>query len=399
MGSATKRGINSNPYRNGQSEQWSPKSQSILGVTVVIALFMMVIHLLSTTRPDQGDFHHVGELSGTAQKLRKSEQPTMQHEQQAKPMDPSIEMKSEDLDIKPVEQKVLKLQQELVPPKEVNAHHQEGQGIHVQAMEDYQFENILYFHHYFKGKPAVVIQDMLMAHAYAFHLNGTYGGCCARASINVERNVELLEVLGLKEALPFACSHMFHNDHIPKKVIPTEKYHSEDTRIWTPAYVAYLKSLIKYPPKNDDEFVIVAHVHRGDVTPCRAKSHGFDRYLPNQHYLDIIDMYNKPGARVEIITQSESFEPLDVFVDKGYRVHLDDDLQSLWRKLLTADVLILSRSELSLIPAVCAMGYVVYTPYWNHPLRGWDHVPEDIMIRTNGEIERLQSEKCSNIKP
>ena len=132
------------------------------------------------------------------QRLRTSDPSTLRH-QEAKPKEgATIEMKSEDMDttVNPMGKKELGLQQEL-SPKEVDAH-QEEHVIHVQAMEEYHFDNVKFFHHYFKGKPGVIIEDMLMAHAYAFHMNGTYGGCCARANINIERNVELLELLGLK---------------------------------------------------------------------------------------------------------------------------------------------------------------------------------------------------------
>jgi hypothetical protein len=155
-----------------------------------------------------------------------------------------------------------------------------------------------------------------------------------------------------------------------------------------------LKSLVKYPAKNEDEFVIVAHIRRGDVTPCRPKNKGFDRYLPNKHFMDVIDLYNKPGARVEIITESNSFEAMDEFREKGYNVNLDEDLGEIWRTFVTADVVILSRSDFSMIPAVVAMGQVVYTPFWHEPIRGWDRVPKDIMIETDAETERLREEKC-----
>ena len=287
----------------------------------------------------------------------------------------------------------LKLQQELIHGDKKKRNEQPG--VKVESMEDYNFENVRYFHHYYKKKSGAVIEDMLMAHAYSFHMNGMYGGCCAQSGTNIERHEDLLDAIGLKDALPFKCAKDYKDDSsTKKKTISKDMYHTEDTRIWTPAYVAYLKSLVKYPAKNEDEFVIVAHIRRGDVTPCRVKNLGYDRYLPNKHFLDLIDLYKRPGARVEIISESESFESLDEFREKGYIVNLDEDLGEIWRTFVSADVVILSRSDFSMIPAVCAMGQVVYTPFWHPPIRGWDRVPKEIMMETDVETDRLRRERC-----
>ncbi len=392
MAAITKRGVGRNPYRRGQGERSSKEQNSMVILGVVIVLLLMVVSLVSSGV----DRNHTTaeKLPGVPPKLRASSHDETQQVPTTLPLDKPIEMKKEHMDKKPTKQEEVKLQQELVRP-EVSGH-RNTEGIHFQAMEDYHFNDVKFFHHYAKGKPGVVIEDMLMAHAYSFHMNGTYGGCCVRAgtATNVERHQELLDALGLKDALPFACPKDFHDDHVRKSMIPKEKYHAEDTRIWTPAYVAYLKSLVHYPPKNEDEFVIVAHVRRGEVTPCRPKNKGYERYLPNQHFLNLIDQYIKPGARVEIITQSDSFEPLDEFYERGYTVHVDENLASFWRTFILADVVILSRSDFSMIPAVCATGRVVYTPFWHPAIRGWDHVPTKIMEQTGLELEHLRKERC-----
>jgi hypothetical protein len=56
------------------------------------------------------------------------------------------------------------------------------------------------------GKAGAVIEDMLMAHAYAFHCNGRYGGACGNTKPEKKAEFEsLLAAFGLKESLPFAC--------------------------------------------------------------------------------------------------------------------------------------------------------------------------------------------------
>jgi hypothetical protein len=186
------------------------------------------------------------------------------------------------------------------------------------------------------------------------------------AGMKVSRHQELLASIGLKEALPFLCPRDVQKA-VKKTVLPRQTYRN-DTRIWTPEYVAYLKTLVHYPPKEVEDsnvFMIAVHVRRGDVTPCRDKNQGYDRYLPNLHYRNLIDQYYQPGARVVIFSQTTSHESFEEFSDKGYEVSLDDELDKIWRTIVTADVVILSRSSLSLIPAVVARGTVIYTPFWH----------------------------------
>ena len=58
-----------------------------------------------------------------------------------------------------------------------------------------------------------------------------------------------------------------------------------------------------------------------------------------------------------------------------------------------SDVFIMSRSSFSYVPAMVAneTTTVVYTPYWDQPIRGWDIVHEDIRTQSDEEFKRLQS--------
>lgn len=383
--------MNNNPYRKGsQGSSPTRNPMVLLGGGVLVLIFILFSSF-------SGSSDNELKTGGEPTSIHKLRSPNNAEKEQKIPPSEKMETNKEDIIEEQPEapdvQEKLKLQQEIVHEEKKNRN--DEPGVHVEAMEDYNFENVTYFHRYTGGKSGAVIEDMLMAHAYAFHMNGVYGGCCADGEY-VVKHVELLDALGLKEALPFACPHDYPREGKQKvmKTIGLDSYHTEDTRIWTPAYVAYLKSLVKYPKKNEDEFVIVAHIRRGDVTPCRPKTLGYDRYLPNKHFMDVIDLYNKPGARVEIISESNSFESLDEFREKGYIVNLDEDLGEIWRTFISADVVILSRSDFSMIPAVCAMGQVVYTPFWHPPIRGWERVSKDIMIETDAETQRLREERC-----
>jgi hypothetical protein len=247
-----------------------------------------------------------------------------------------------------------------------------------------------FFHHYRKGKSGGVIEDMLMCHAYAFHLNATYGGSCGEPSSLIQTHQELLGSVGLKHTLKFACPRDSNDTNLRSSMIPKDNYLKDGTLIWTPDYVDYLKSHVEYPPKVPDKFTIAVHIRRADITPCRPTYKGFDRYLPNLHYHNLINLYMRPGARVVIFSQTKSYEPLDSFREKGYEVILDQDVTDVWKTIAVADVVILSRSSFSLVPSVVSKGVVVYTPFWNEPLRQWHVVDRNTLAISHEENERLK---------
>ena len=252
------------------------------------------------------------------------------------------------------------------------------------------------FHNYFKGKSGKVVEEMLMAHAYIFHQNATYGGCCGSISLKMTAHEDLLDALGLKGALRFNCPRDFQseNSSVRRSVIPRDHYMAEDTRVWTPEYVDYLRTLVTYPNKKRSMYTIIVHMLRGNSSPCKEKSRGFHSYLPNLHYQTLIDKYMKPGARVVIYTSAKSFEDLNEFRNRGYEVNVDTSLKETWKEFVTADVMIMSRSDFSMVPAMVAKGTVVYTPFWHHSLRRWTRVSQTIMTKTDEETIRLQETKC-----
>ena len=252
------------------------------------------------------------------------------------------------------------------------------------------------FHNYFKGKSGKVVEEMLMAHAYIFHQNATYGGCCGSISLKMTAHEDLLDALGLKGALRFNCPRDFQseNSSVRRSVIPRDHYMAEDTRVWTPEYVDYLRTLVTYPNKKRSMYTIIVHMLRGNSSPCKEKSRGFHSYLPNLHYQTLIDKYMKPGARVVIYTSAKSFEDLNEFRNRGYEVNVDTSLKETWKEFVTADVMIMSRSDFSMVPAMVAKGTVVYTPFWHHSLRRWKRVSQTIMTKTDEETIRLQETKC-----
>mmetsp|Transcript_29582 Transcript_29582/g.71194 ORF Transcript_29582/g.71194 Transcript_29582/m.71194 type:complete len:416 (+) Transcript_29582:84-1331(+) len=267
---------------------------------------------------------------------------------------------------------------------------------------------------YVRGdRSGAAIQDMLMAHAYAFSKGQRYGGACQRREFPdhvIQPRKELLQVLGLESEMPFRCSPT-------GKLMNRFKYTQQDTGIFnTPNYLEYMHAVMmqkqqqpeqQHQPKRPKQ--ITVHIRRGDITPCRPRTNGFPRYLPNQHYLALIERYKAKLAaasssdsdqqqpiQVVVYSESETFEPLDEFSQKGYDLRLDGSIDQVWKAIaFESDVVILSRSSFSLVPAVLSLPRttIVYTPFWHKPLAHWDDIgtlDPVLMNTTLTEFRRLK---------
>jgi hypothetical protein len=226
-----------------------------------------------------------------------------------------------------------------------------------------------------------------MCHAYAFHNNYIYGGACGRNTNLKFRSLhkELIDAMGLSNVLKLGCP----NAHVQLQY--RADYIQNDTGIFTDSYIQFLQRLIEYPTKPERRRIAV-HIRRGDITPCRPRTRGYPRYLPNQHFLQLIDRYNPQNdSDVFIYSESKSFENFDEFRSRGYHVVLDGSIGEVWKGILISDVAILSRSSFSLVPAVLMKGTVVYTTFWHKPLPGWDIVEEAFVNATTQEFRRLKA--------
>lgn len=268
-------------------------------------------------------------------------------------------------------------------------------------------KNIYIYHHTLKsssGKEGAVVLDMLLGHVYAFHQGAIYGGSCGEGNdVGREPENSLIRAIGLQDFLQFECPRDLETlDR--KKVIPGKSYIQDGTRAFTPEYIDLLKSVITYPKKQESQSktnIIVVHMSRGKkFTPCRKAPHKeFVAYLPNKHYQLLINKYSKPDHenKVIIYSQSESFEKFDEFREKGYELHIDEPISDVWKAVLASDVFIMSRSSFSFVPAMVSgdSTTVVYTPFWDQPLRGWNIVRKDIQTQSDVEVQRLKS-TCKN---
>jgi hypothetical protein len=257
-----------------------------------------------------------------------------------------------------------------------------------------------------------VVHDMLRAHAYAFSQNQTYSGACVccrkqrRAVKQRPTTKALLEGLGLTSALNYECPEP-GNEHliVNANVYAHNKMElvSPWSRKWQQNILSQLNVSVPQTTKqqnNETEILTIAvHIRRGDVEPCRFPA----RYLPNSHYLRLIQEYTPPTSssskhqrvQVSIYSESNSLEPFDDFVARNYSVWLDTDLPTVWRGIMTADVVILSKSSFSFVPALLnPTGTIVYTPNGENPPIHWSLVPENLLKQSTEDLLHIARKWC-----
>ena len=121
------------------------------------------------------------------------------------------------------------------------------------------------------GSSGRVIQDQLFCHAYAWKSGDQYGGACGAGNRTYEEQRRLLGSIGLRDELPYRCARDIRNDKSRRtKTLQRELYTKDDTRIFIPEYLDYLRSKVTYPKKTPDVFTIAVHVKRGKVTPVSS---------------------------------------------------------------------------------------------------------------------------------
>ena len=121
-----------------------------------------------------------------------------------------------------------------------------------------------------------------------------------------------------------------------------------------------------YPDKNPK---VSIHIRRGDVS-FHSHTH---RYIPNSYFLGLVRNIIEiaPSSEVTIFSESKSSEPFDDFIKLGCKVLLDTDLVDIWKEMITCDILFMSKSSFSYVPALYNKNFVVYYPAWYDKLNNW----------------------------
>jgi hypothetical protein len=140
----------------------------------------------------------------------------------------------------------------------------------------------------------------------------------------------------------------------------------------TPSFIDHLRerslSNINYDASHKDPKVVL-HIRRGDVS-FHTHSH---RYIPNSYFLNLVRNFIEisPSSDITIFSESNSSEPFDDFINLGCKVLLDTDLADIWKEMITCDVLFMSKSSFSYVPALYNKNFVVYYPAWYDKLNHW----------------------------
>jgi hypothetical protein len=307
-----------------------------------------------------------------------------------------------------------------------------------------------------------------------------YGGACPRSNCtdppqtvlhgqcSVHR--ELLQLCGLEKILPIACPPQtqpppFPTDYITDSTStyetaagtngPSSHHHPQQYRIMdniseyqiggmverleyhealrkeildaAPTKEASIPSKVMSRHSSDGSTTtaeaamkkVAVHIRRGDIEMCGPN---WSRYLPNQHYLDLIQQFavdgpaTKHGTHMKnlttknIVIHSEepywvaypnATESLEDFTKLGLAVEVHATAAKVWKDMLDSDVIIMSRSSFSVVPAllvsaVYRTGVSVYTPPLDFiaSMLEWVTVSKAQLKRTDKVLQRLRQERC-----
>ena len=97
------------------------------------------------------------------------------------------------------------------------------------------------------------------------------------------------------------------------------------------------------------------------------------RYLYNSYYTNIINMIKKYKStyklNITILSEKKSYESLDCFSE--YNILLNKNLTECWEMMYKADILVISKSSFSYVPAIYNKNIVIYTLFWHKKLENW----------------------------
>ena len=130
----------------------------------------------------------------------------------------------------------------------------------------------------------------------------------------------------------------------------------------TPKFIRNIQNNFIYEKNN--KISIVVHIRRGDVIPNMNPP----RYLKNSYYIDILKIlisYISYNYEIIILSETETYESFEDFkIFKNITFDLDKEHFYNYKKMINADILILSNSSYSFVPSLFNKGIVIYNPCW-----------------------------------
>lgn len=222
------------------------------------------------------------------------------------------------------------------------------------------------------------LEDMLLADAYSFAHNLTYGGACGDNATQVAELQTLIHRLGWSSRLQLVCPM----DKKSSPIVDRRFYSRQGARFWTSAWRTRFPPPAAVRPKT-----AAVHIRRGDVDPCRHP----DRYLPNAYYQALIDRYVPADYQITLYSEADSFEPWNDWPE-DYSLALDVDLVETWRAMQSAEIVILSKSSFSAVGAALRTSRTIYTDFWLQPSLSWTPVEPRFQRIVEQEWPRLQAQ-------
>ena len=179
--------------------------------------------------------------------------------------------------------------------------------------------------------------------------------------------------------LPQSVQKNFASDEEVEWVKITDEYTKYDsTDLFTESFIETLREKFyqnteNVSRENLENIVVAVHIRRGDVGINNKL-----RYTPNSYYLDMIDRIRKkcPNAIINIFSDTayqneENTESLDEFKMKGCNLFINLREDETWKKMINSDILIMSKSSFSWVPALYNKNFVIYQNCWLKKLNEW----------------------------
>lgn len=267
------------------------------------------------------------------------------------------------------------------------------------------------------------ILDLILLEAYSFRKKGRMGGACvhwidfdaapvgaaAAFSARIAERQRLLHALGLDRVLLTACPTQVDLDAGLAVAVDRLKY-GKTRKTFNAAWHAHLLSLTDFPYDSaraaNVPLQVAVHVRRGDYDPCIP--HLRKKYLPNEYYLRVLDEYLPTvcgplaSCDVTIYTdgnyKKELLEDFVQFEARKYTVDYNSTTAEIWRSFVNADVLVISKSSFSLVPALLNRNRVISPklPYKVDKihLAHWTFVPENITTAATMVVDALVEKNC-----
>ena len=222
------------------------------------------------------------------------------------------------------------------------------------------------------------IFDDLMVYSYAFHKKINFVGSVGKARFDSHyRCCDLLNIprpsKKLNHKLAVCLSPHRYRQRYGGKIYRNVK------DIFTSQFLEHIRSCMVY--KKNTCFTVNVHIRRGDISLERAhiSNHVKNSYLANVYFVDLVRKIKKirPDSVFNIYSERQSSENFKEFEDLGCRLWLDTDVVEVWKSLINSDVLVMSKSMFSYVPALYCKGIVLYKPMWHAPIKEWMNVDSE----------------------